>query len=237
VPNPSRAFRANRLLATLSDADCKRLARHLTPLEMPSGTLLNEIGARQTYAYFPLDCMVSNVAVIDGRKAIEVGIVGREGVVGVALSLGIKESPARAIVQAKGTAVRIPAEEFMRAMAQNPALQKEVHRYAYVTLAMAMLIAGCNKAHGLQPRLARWLLMTRDCLSTNTYEITQEFLGQMLGARRPSVNLAASALQRRHLISYKRGVLKLLDIPALQATACVCYDKMRQLTADAAESN
>ena len=180
--------------------------------------------------------MVSNVAVINGDGAVEVGLVGYEGLVGAALVLGIAQSPARSIVQGKGAAIRLPAGEFMQAMDRNAKLRAEVQRYAYVSLAMAMLIAACNRVHGLEARLARWLLMTRDCLSTNTFEITQQFLGQMLGVHRPSVNVAASALQRRRLITYRRGVVKLLDIPGLKAASCTCYAKIRQLTSPAAET-
>lgn len=104
------------------------------------------------------------------------------------------------------------------------------HRQAYASMALAMHVAACNKEHALEPRLARWLLMSRDCLATSTFEITQEFLGQMLGARRPSVNIAASALQRRGLVSYSRGIVKLLDVPGLQVASCSCYAVIRRLT-------
>lgn len=223
-------FRANRILAALSAAECRRMASHLTPVAMPLGRLLNEAGDAQRWAYFPLDCMVSHVATVEERLSTEVGLVGREGMVGVTLALGVRESPARAIVQCAGSAIRIPAVAFAKLVNRNSALRAAVHRYAYTSLSMAMLIAACNQAHRLEARLARWLLMTRDCISTNTFEITQEFLGQMLGVRRPSVNAVATVLQRRGLISYRRGVVKLLDIPGLQATSCSCYPKVLTLT-------
>jgi CRP-like cAMP-binding protein len=197
---------------------------------MPLGQILNEAGAAHKYAYFPLNCMVSLVASAKGGRELEVGLVGREGMVGIGLALGVEESPARAIVQGKGDGIRIPAAQFAMLIKRNPALRAATYRYAYMALAMTMQIAACNAAHDLKPRLARWLLLTRDRLCTDTFEITQEFLGQMLGAQRPSVNLAASALQRRGLITYRRGVLKLRDIPALEASACACYSKMHQLT-------
>ncbi len=167
-----------------------------------------------------------SVAYITSR----VGLVGREGMVGVTLALGIPESPARAIVQGKGTAMRMPAPEFAKEVKRNEGLLAAAHRQAYASMALAMHVAACNKEHALEPRLARWLLMSRDCLATSTFEITQEFLGQMLGARRPSVNIAASALQRRGLVSYSRGIVKLLDVPGLQVASCSCYAVIRRLT-------
>ena len=175
--------------------------------------------------------MVSLVVEAEGADGLEVGLIGREGMVGVAIALGIPESPARAIVQAKGTAIRIPAAEFARAVAGNAALRAEAHRYAYVSMAVAMIIAACNNKHTLESRLARWLLMTRDCLSTSTFEITQKVLAQMLGVRRPSVNATATQLQRRGLIDYRRGVLRLLDIEGLRETSCSCYARVARLYA------
>jgi len=223
-------YRANRILAALSAPDRRRVAPYLKPVALPLGRLLNEVGDEQHWAYFPLDCVVSYVALVAERLSTEVGLVGREGMVGVTLALGVLEAPARAVVQSDGTAIQIPAEVFAKLVEQNPALRAAVHRYAYTSLSMAMLVAACNQAHRLEARLARWMLMMRDCKSTNTFEITQEFLGQMLGVRRPSVNAVATVLQSRRLISYRRGVVKLLDIPGLQATACSCYPRIQALT-------
>jgi len=174
--------------------------------------------------------MISVVAVTNGRPSLEVGLVGREGMSGIAIAFGVDDSPARTIVQGKGAAIRIPSMEFARVLKRNRALRAEAHRFAYASLATAMLIAACNNAHGLEARLARWLLMTRDRLSTTTFNLTQEFLGQMLGVRRPSVNGVASRLQHRRLIDYRRGVMKLLNIEGLQETACDCYLKIRRLS-------
>ena len=118
----------------------------------------------------------------------------------------------------------------MEVFRRNPALRAEAHRFAYAMLVTAIHVAACNVEHNLESRLSRWLLMTRDRLSTTTFEITQEFLGQMLGVRRPSVNVAASALQRRGLINYRRGVMKVLDPEGLKNAACGCYVKIKNLS-------
>lgn len=225
----SQKFASNRILANLSASDVRKLRAHLTPVDLALGKILSETGDEYSYAYFPVDCMISLVAETEGADALEVGLVGREGMVGVGIALGVRESPARAIVQAKGTAIRIPAAEFAQAVAGNAALRAEAHRYAYVSMTVAMIIAACNNKHGLESRLARWLLMTRDCLSMTTFEITQVFLGQMLGVRRPSLNATATQLQRRGLINYRRGVLRLLDVEGLRAASCSCYAKIVRL--------
>jgi CRP-like cAMP-binding protein len=229
APTPN-VPRTNRLLASLSGADYRRVARHLEPVALPLEQILCEAGTPPEHVYFPVTCMVSMVAVIDGRGMVEVGLVGRYGMVGVPLAFGIQESPTRGVVQGKGTAVRMPAAEFAREAKRNASLRAAAERFAYASMATAMLIAACNRAHDLQSRLARWLLMSRDCLSTNTFEMTQEFLGNMLGARRPSVNIAATALQRQQLITYTRGVVRLINIPGLQVAACACYPEIRRLT-------
>jgi len=196
---------------------------------MPLGRVLNEAGEIHAATFFPIDCMISLVASTDSRSTLEVGLIGREGMTGVGLALGIPKSPVLAIVQGKGTAIRIPSAEFAKTIGRNSALRAQAHRYAYVSMAVAMQLAACNNEHGLESRLARWLLMARDCLSTETFAITQEFLGQMLGVHRPSVNVVATELQRRGLIGYRRGVMKLRDLPGLKAASCSCYTKIRRL--------
>lgn len=230
MPEESRAFSANRILSTLSPADRKRIGPSLKPVSLSLGDVLNEPEARTKYAYFPIDCMVSFVAVSEGRSSLEVGLVGREGMVGVALALGVEASPVQAIVQGKGNAIRIPSRAFAEILKRNPALRAAALRFAYESMVMAMLIAACNNMHTLESRLSRWLLMTRDRLSTTTFETTQEFLGQMLGVTRPSVSLVATQLQRSGLISYRRGVVRLLDLKGLNTAACSCYGKIRRLT-------
>lgn len=181
------------------------------------------------YVYFPTDCMVSMLAVADRGGGLEVGLVGAEGMVGVSLALGIARSPVKALVQGAGGAMRMSAASFASELARNSWLRREVDRCAYVAMATAMQVAVCNKAHVLEARLARWLLMTRDRVGADRFRFTQEFIALMLGVRRAGVNGAAGALQRRKLIRYSRGSMQILDREGLRASACSCYEVIRKL--------
>jgi CRP-like cAMP-binding protein len=195
------------------------------------GATLYEAGTSPRHVYFPNDSMVSLIGMTQERDRLEVGMVGREGMVGCSLALGVGPSPTGALVQGAGSAMRMSAADFSREFQRNPALRREVLRSAGVQMATAMQIAACNNAHMLKPRLARWLLMTGDRLATNRFAMTQEFLAQMLGTRRSTVNAAAGALQRAGLITYKRGVIVICDRDRLRAAACSCYEGIRRLTA------
>lgn len=173
--------------------------------------------------------MVSLLAVTERGGGLEVGLVGREGMVGIARALGVSSSPVRAIVQGAGSAMRVDAAQFDRELAHSRPLRLQVDRCAYLTMATAMQVAACNKAHVLEARLARWLLMTQDRVSSDKFRFTQEFIALMLGVRRAGVNAGAAALQRRKLIRYSRGTMQILDHKGLLAAACSCYDLIRSL--------
>jgi CRP-like cAMP-binding protein len=179
--------------------------------------------------YFPSDCMVSLLAVADRGNGLEVGLVGAEGMVGISLALGISKSPVKALVQGAGSAMRMSATRFSKELEHNRRLRREVDRCAYVAMATAMQVAVCNKAHVLEARLARWLLMTQDRVAADKFRFTQEFIALMLGVRRAGVNSAASALQRRGLIRYSRGSMQILDRKRLRETSCSCYEVIRKL--------
>lgn len=224
-----RAVRSpsNHLLAALSAREYQRLQPRLEPVSLRIGEVLDEPGAVSRHVWFPNDALVSLVAVSNGRNRVEVGLVGREGMVGCLLALGVPSSPVRAVVQARGGALRMGAQAFLAELERNRSLRREALRYAYQTTATAMQIAACNSAHHLEARLARRLLMTRDRLSTNTFALTQDMLAQVLGARRATVSRAATALQTGKLISYQRGVLRILDGEALRMVSCGCYEIIR----------
>lgn len=173
--------------------------------------------------------MVSLLAVADRGNGLEVGLVGAEGMVGVALALGISKSPVKALVQGAGSAMRMSAARFSKELEHSRPLRREVDRCAYVAMATAMQVAVCNKAHMLEARLARWLLMTQDRVAVDRFRFTQEFIALMLGVRRAGVNTAAGALQRRGLIRYSRGSMQILDRRGLRAASCSCYKVIRQL--------
>jgi CRP-like cAMP-binding protein len=191
--------------------------------------VLYQSGTASRYVYFPNEGMVSLLAVADRRSALEVGLVGAEGMVGVSAALGAASSPVRAMVQGAGSAMRTTAARFRRELERNPTLRREVERCAYVAMATAMQVAVCNKEHLLEARLARWLLMTRDRVAADRFRFTQEFIALMLGVRRAGVTGAASTLQRRGLIRYSRGSMQILDRKRLRETSCSCYEVIRKL--------
>jgi CRP-like cAMP-binding protein len=158
-----------------------------------------------------------------------VGLVGREGLVGVALALGADSSPDRALVQGSGSALRMRAASFCEALGRSLPLQREVLRYAYAKLIQARQTAACNRFHTVEARLARWLLLTGDRVRADHFHLTHELLADTLGVRRVGVTNAATALQRRKLISYSRGDIRILDRPGLKAAACECYEIVRNL--------
>jgi len=181
------------------------------------------------HVYFPNDCTVSLVALADLSSGLEVGLVGREGMVGISLALGVSTSPVRALVQGAGSAMRMTSARFGKELKRNRPLQRELDRCAHVAMATAMQTAVCNKAHLLEARLARWLLMTHDRAASDSFHCTQESIALMLGVRRVGVTKAAGDLQRRKLIRYSRGTIQILDRARLRAASCSCYDVIRKL--------
>ena len=150
-------------------------------------------------------------------------MVGREGMLGAQLALGVATAPLRALVQGAGTAWRIGAGAFRRELARSPALQRSLDRYLYVLMAQLAASAACLRFHLIGPRLARWLLMSQDRAQADSFRVTHEFLAYMLGVRRVGITAAAGGLQRSGLIDYHRGELTVLDRAGLEAAACDCY--------------
>jgi CRP-like cAMP-binding protein len=175
------------------------------------------------YVYFPVDAIISLVTPIDGKPVLEVGMVGREGMVGAELVLGVLRSPLHAVVQGPGKAWRVPSAAFRRELKRTPALRLILDRYVYVLMAQLGAAAACLRFHLIGPRLARWLLMTQDRAHTDRFQVTHEFLAYMLGVRRVGITAAAGALQRDGLIEYRRGRLVVLNRRGLEAAACGCY--------------
>ena len=221
---------ANRLLAALPRAAYLQLAPGLAPVALVFGKVLYEPGAPIRDVYFPSGSVVSLLTVVDQRSALEVGLVGHEGMVGIPLALGIGVSPVRALVQGGGGALRMSAARLRKCLQASPALQHALHRYAAALMAQITQTAACNRFHRVEARLARWLLMTRDRVGAGEFHLTQEFLAHMLGVRRVGVTAAASALQRRGLIGYRRGDIRIVDHAGLEAAACGCYAHVRQRT-------
>ena len=226
---PHRSQPRNELLASLPAKAWQRVQARLEPVSLAAGELLCDSDAPLRYVYFPDAALVSLVS--DAPGQVELGLVGREGMIGSPLAAGLHAMPLRAVVHVKGSALRMAAAEFGRELAGTPALQREVARHAVVSVAIAMQIAVCNFSHHLEARIARWLLMRRERLSTSTFVLTQDLLAQLLGTRRAAVNRAVSAMQRGRLITYGRGMIRIVDLEALRLVSCGCYEKIRRLSA------
>jgi CRP-like cAMP-binding protein len=221
------------LLASLPRTESRLLCSKMELVHLEYGEILYETGSTIRYVYFPNNALVSLLTMVDKHKALEVGLVGREGLVGLPLALDTATSPIRALVQGSGTAMRMPAATFLRALKKSSALQRSLRLYTADLMAQITQTAACNRFHVVEARLARWLLMTHDRLRANPFHLTQEFLSHMLGVRRVGVTRAASALQRQKLISYTRGSITILDRKGLEGAACSCYRIVRDMRAPA----
>ena len=223
----------NQLLGALTPADLARLAPMLMPVQVEVGDVLCEPGQPFRHIYFPHDSLVSLLGVAEGRMTLEVGLVGREGMLGATVALGHDVAQVRAIVQRAGMASRVDSAPFRAEFARNPALQRVLYRYTDTLLAQAIQIAVCSRFHVLEARLARSLLITRDRLRSDKFHLTHEFLAHALGVRRVGVTKAASALQHQGLIIYSRGNIEILDASGLAAASCKCYEIVKDAGASA----
>jgi len=213
----------NSLLAALPALARRRLTAGHAPVNLVVSEILSQAGERIRYVYFPIDGFISLITPVKGRGQLEIGLVGREGMLGVPLLLGVNVSPLRAMVQGGGRAWRVDAATLQQELASNASLRASLNRYLYVFLAQLMQTATCTRFHRIEARLARWLLMTRDRAHADQFHITHEFLALMLGVRRVGVTRAATALQRRKLIRYRRGDISVVDVRGLKRAACACY--------------
>jgi CRP-like cAMP-binding protein len=220
---------ANRLLAALPRRDYQGLLAGLGLVTLAYGEVLFEPGEPIRHVYFPNDSLVSLLTTVEGHQALEVGLVGREGMVGISLALGMDVSSVRALVQGTGTAMRMNAARFRREFRKSLPLQGGLYRFIHAKLAQARQTAACNRFHRVEARLTRWLLMTHDRVESDQFLLTQEFLADMLGVRRVAVTKAAGTLQQRKLISYSRGKIRILDRKGLEAASCGCYEVVKDL--------
>jgi CRP-like cAMP-binding protein len=189
-------------------------------------------GKPTRHVYFPIDATISLVTPIDGEPVLEVGMVGREGMVGAQIVLGVMTTPLHAVVQGSGKAWRIATPSFRGELARSSALRSCMNRYLYVLMSQLAASAACLRFHLIGPRLARWLLMTQDRVHADTFHVTHEFLAYMLGVRRVGITTAAGALQRAGLVEYRRGELVVLNRRGLEAAACGCYAADRKCYAE-----
>jgi CRP-like cAMP-binding protein len=218
----------NRLLAALPPEDLALLSAHVSQQDLERGRHLYDPGDPVEVVYFPHDCVISLMTLMENGAAIESATVGREGALGLMAAVAPRQSLTRAIVQTSGTATRISASALHDAWERSAALRDLVDRHNEALFGHAIQSVACNALHGVEARFCRWLLSCRDRIDNDTINLTQEFLADMLGVQRTTVTAAAGSLQAKGMIRYRRGVVDILDRPGLEAMACECYAAVRK---------
>jgi len=213
----------NQVLSLLPAADRRRILDRSDRLFLDARTILYRADDLITHIYFPLGGMVSLVITTEEGETVEVGSIGNEGLVGTARALGAERSHVQALVQVSGEVLRMPLKDFQRELKRSAALARMTQRFAQALLTQIAQSVACNQLHSVEQRTCRWFLMTHDRAGVDEMVLTQQFVSQMLGVRRPSVTVAAGILQKAGLIRYARGKLTVLDRKGLEAGACECY--------------
>lgn len=216
----------NRLIDGLPDKERAGVIERCDVVELTFGDILFEAGQTIRHVYFPLKGFISLVTQLDGQRPLEMALAGNEGAVGITLVLGASAAPMRAIVQGSGQALRMKASDFGKALIECPIFEKTMNLYLYVIMRQLPQMASCTYFHEIEPRLARWLLMTHDRTLTDSFHLTHQFLAGMLGVRRSGVTIAAGALQLRKLIDYRRGEITILNRRGLEKASCACYQAL-----------
>lgn len=222
---PSQQTYKNRILAALPKAEIARLAPHLSPVVLKQQQSL--LDGKATHGYFLEEGIASVVVTVGKKDTVEVGIIGIDGIVGLPILLGTEGAPGRTFIQIEGSGYRITAEALQKEFDRPGKLRQFLQRYMQAFFVQTAQTAACNRLHGIEERLARWLSACRDRMESDQLLLTHEFLGQMLGAPRTTVTLAAGLLHRAGLIDYKRGVVTVRDRKGLEDTACECYRIVR----------
>lgn len=215
----------NRLLAVLPDQDRRLIEANGDSVQLLRGAVISEPGDRLHEVYFPTDSILSLVTPAADRAGLEVRLVGNEGMIGTPLILGVEVTLLHTVVQAAGPAWRMSREQFGEALLRSDALHMRLNRYLEVLMNQGDLLVACTRFHLVEARLARWLLMTQDRTHGDRFHVTHECLALLLGVRRVGVTKAATSLQERNLIHYRRGEVTVLDRTGLKGAACGCYGK------------
>lgn len=214
---------SNRLIDCLPDALGDRLLALGEQVELEFDAVLCESGQPYRAVYFPYSGFISLIAGVRGHPALDMGLIGSEGMLGVTLALDLGIAPLRAVVQGRGSAWRIPANRFSRLLRDSRTLRRVLQRYLYASFAQLAHGTACARFHEVEPRLARWLLLTHDRAHGGSFHLTHQYLADMLGVQRSAITIAAGTLQGRRLIQYSRGEISVLDREGLKAAACECY--------------
>jgi CRP-like cAMP-binding protein len=218
----------NRLLIALPTDEFTLISPHLSPVELERGRLLYDPGDRIDTVYFPHDCVISLMTLMENGAAIESAAIGREGALGVMSFIAPRQSLSRAIVQAPGFASRISANLLHDMSPRLPTLRGLIDRHNEALFGHAIQSVACNALHAVEARFCRWLLSCHDRIDANTVQLTQEFLADMLGVQRTTVTAVAGSLQTKGLIRYRRGVVDILDRAGLEAMTCECYGAVKR---------
>jgi CRP-like cAMP-binding protein len=216
------------ILLSISDSDYGLLRPHLEYVSLPNHLVLHEPGGKLEFAYFPNRGLISLVVVMKDGRTAEAGIVGNEGFTGTLAAVGLSRSPLHAVVQITGDGFRVEVGALQNTLESAPHLQLTLSRYAAIRGMQVAQTAACNRLHDIGQRLARWLLMTQDRVDVQSLPITHDFLATMLGTDRPSVSEAAGVLQKKKLIEYTRGAVKIVNRKKLENSACECYGVIQQ---------
>ena len=219
LPNP----RQNHLLNALLASDYDRLFPSLELVKMPLGHVLYESGQKLEHVYFPTNCIISLLYVMENGSSAEIAIVGIEGILGISLFMGGETTPSRAIVQSAGIAYRLNGNLLRAEFTRGGPVQRLLLRYTQALITQMSQTAVCNRHHTVEQQLCRWLLLSLDRLASNELTMTQELIANMLGVRREGVTEAACKLQKLGLIKYTRGKINVIDRPNLEKRSCECY--------------
>jgi CRP-like cAMP-binding protein len=218
----------NTILLNLPRSEYELVFPKLQYIELPTQTVLNEMGEPIEFAWFVNGGLGSILNVMSTGKSVEVGLSGHEGFVGIPLIAGLRTSPTRIVMQVAGSGYKISAKVFADVLSRCPQLAKSLQRYAQELVLQATHVAACNRLHEVEQRLARWLLMSQDRLGGDIVPLTQQFLAHMLGTRRASVTVAAGILQDAGFIAYSRGKVKIKNRRKLEKASCECYAIIKQ---------
>lgn len=218
----------NRLLNLLPSDDLDSLLPGLQRRMFNLSEILVRRDRPITHVYFPTTCVASVITQMDSGQSVETGTIGNEGFVGIPVLLRAGTTPNEVVCQAEGDALVLSVADFHAALEQSSSLRTMLWRYTQAFLVQSSQSTACNRLHDIDQRCAKWLLMTHDRVGSDEFRMTQEFLALMLGVRRASVSVAASALQKARIISYRHGMMTIRDRPALEAAACECYRITRE---------
>ena len=217
----------NHLIAALPADEFIRIKPNLEPVSLSLGQVIYESGEQLEYIYFPTSAIISLLYIMENGSTAEIGMAGKDGLVGIALYMGGSTTPSRAVVQSAGNAFRMRSQALNDEFSLGGVFQKILLRYTQSLMTQISQTAVCNRLHSVEQQLCRWLLINHDLLQSNKLIMTHDLIANMLGVRREGVSIAAGNLQKKGLIQYVRGTITMLDREALESAACECYQVVK----------